>query len=198
MAKQDLAENQIKWLDPSTANNTYAIAVKTTVANQLNVKSLSDYAKLANNDPSKASVCIASEFAGRSDGWPGLQKSYGFTLPESSVATLAEGAIYDAIGKGEPCDFGEVATTDGRIKALGLTPVPDDKAFFPVYNPAVTINKKVLDKNPGIAKVLNPIAKALDTDLMQRLNSDVDITGQRPPETAQKWLKSKGFIGCPC
>ncbi|MCP9955220.1 hypothetical protein LUW76_43900 [Actinomadura madurae] len=93
---------------------------------QLGITNLSDYAALAKRDPAKASTRVASEFAGRSGGWPGLQKAYGFTLPKSAVATLAEGVIYDAIGKGRPCAFGEVATTDGRIKALGLTSVPDD------------------------------------------------------------------------
>ena len=138
---------------------------------------------------------MASEFAGRSDGWPGLQKAYGFTLPKSSVATLAEGAIYDAIGKGKPCNFGEVATTDGRIKALGLTSIPDDKKFFPVYNPALTLRDSVYKDHPAIEKIMNPIAAALSDSVLQTLNGEVDIKGQEATDVAQKWLQSKGFIG---
>lgn len=195
VAEQDLAKNKVKWLAAAPANNTYAIAVKTTTMRQLGVENLSDYAKLAKSDPSKASTCVASEFAGRSDGWPGLQKAYGFTLPKSSVATLAEGAIYDAIGKGKPCNFGEVATTDGRIKALGLTPVPDDKKFFPVYNPALTVRESVYKDNPAIEKIANPIAAALTDSVLQELNGEVDIKGKEASEVAETWLQSKGFIG---
>ncbi len=195
VAEQDLAKNKVKWLAAAPANNTYAIAVKTTTMQQLGIKNLSDYAALAKSDPAKASTCVASEFAGRSDGWPGLQKSYGFTLPKSSVATLAEGAIYDAIGKSEPCAFGEVATTDGRIKALGLTPVPDDKRFFPVYNPALTVRDSVYRDHPAIGKIADPIAAALTDSVLRELNGEVDIEGKEPAEVAETWLQSQGFIG---
>ncbi|MBO0829711.1 MAG: glycine betaine ABC transporter substrate-binding protein [Streptosporangiales bacterium] len=195
VAKEDLAKNQIKWLDRSTANNTYALAVKTTTANQLQVKTLSDYAKLAKSDPTKASVCIASEFAGRSDGWPGVEKTYGFTMPKANVATLAEGAIYNAVGKGKPCNFGESFTTDGRIKALKLTTLTDDKKFFPVYNPALNVRQSVVKAHPGIATVMNEVTKGIDTKTLQDLNSRVDVSGQDPKKVAEDWMKSKGYIG---
>ncbi|MDL4821474.1 glycine betaine ABC transporter substrate-binding protein [Actinomadura opuntiae] len=195
VAQQDLGKNHVKWLAAAPANNTYAIAVKTTTMQQLGITNLSGYAKLAHTDPAKAGTCVASEFAGRSDGWPGLQKAYGFTLPKSAVATLAEGAIYDAIGKGKPCNFGEVATTDGRIKALGLTSIPDDKKFFPVYNPALTLRDSVYKDHPAIEKIMNPVAAALSDSVLQTLNGEVDIKGKEPTDVAQTWLQSKGFIG---
>jgi len=71
----------------------------------------------------------------------------------------------------------------------------DDKHFFPVYNPAVTVRKSVADANPNLAKVLDPIAQALDTTTMQNLNAQVDIQGKQPADVAKTWLQSKGFIG---
>ena len=195
VAQEDLAKNQIEWLKPAPFNNTYALAAKDSVAQQLGVTTLSDYAKLAQSDPTKASMCVASEFVGRSDGLPGLEKAYGFTEPASNIATLAEGAIYNSISKSNPCNFGEAFITDGRIKGLGLTPLTDDKHFFPVYNPAITVRKSVADANPNLAKVLDPIAQALDTTTMQDLNAQVDIQGKQPADVAKTWLQSKGFIG---
>jgi len=194
VAQEDLAKNQLEWLKPAPFNNTYAIAVKETVAQQLGVKSISDYAKLAKTDPAKASLCVASEFVGRNDGLPGLEKAYGFTRPPDT-ATLAEGAIYNSVAKSSPCNFGEATTTDGRIKGLQLITLVDDKNFFPVYNPAVTLKKSIADANPNIAKVLNPIADALDTATVQDLNTQVDIAGKQPADVAKTWLQSKGFIG---
>lgn len=195
VAQEDLSKYQVQWLRPAPFNNTYALAVKQSLGQQLGVTTLSDYAKLAQSDPAKASLCVASEFVARNDGLPGLEKTYGFTLPIGHIATLAEGAIYSSIGKSRPCNFGEVFTTDGRIKGLGLTALQDDKQFFPVYNPAVTVRKSVADANPNLAKVLEPISQALDTTSMQQLNTAVDIEGQQPAKVAQSWLQSKGFIG---
>ncbi|MFG2004607.1 glycine betaine ABC transporter substrate-binding protein [Spirillospora sp. NPDC048911] len=194
-AQQDLSKNKVKWLAPAPANDTYAIGVKTTAAQELGIKNLSDYARLAKSDPAKASMCVASEFAGRDDGWPGLQKAYGFTLPKSSLATLAEGAIYNAISKRNPCTFGEVTTTDGRIKALALTPIVDDKKFFPIYNPALTVRASVYQEHTAIEKIINPVAAAITDPVLQELNGEVDVNGKEPVKVAEAWLQSKGFIG---
>ncbi|MBO0883512.1 MAG: glycine betaine ABC transporter substrate-binding protein [Mycobacterium sp.] len=195
VAQEDLAKNHIKWLTAAPANDTYAIAVKSSTAKQLGVASLSDYARLAKSNPSKASTCVASEFASRSDGWPGLQKAYGFTLPKADTATLAEGAIYNAVAKGNPCNFGEASTTDGRIKTLDLTILTDNKRFFPVYNLAVTIRESVYQAHPDVVKILDPIAAALTNPVLQELNGDVDAKGQDAAQVAQTWLQAKGFIG---
>lgn len=194
-AKEDLAKNKVRWLAAAPANNTYAVGVKSDTAKKLGVSTISDYAKLVDSDPSKASMCVASEFAGRSDGLPGLEKAYGFTVPKSGLATLAEGAIYNAIAKENPCVFGETTTTDGRVSALSLTILEDDKHFFPVYNPALTVRESVYRKHPALAKVINPIALALTDKVLQKLNGDVDIKGEDPADVAHDWLQTKGFIG---
>jgi osmoprotectant transport system substrate-binding protein len=88
-----------------------------------------------------------------------------------------------------------VATTDGRIKALGLTSIPDDRKFFPVYNPALTVRDAVDRDHPAIEKIMNPIAAVLTDSVLQTLNGEVDIRGKEPTDVAQTWLQSKGFIG---
>jgi osmoprotectant transport system substrate-binding protein len=195
VASEDLAENDLKWLDPAKYNSTYAIAVASSLAQKLGVSTLSDYAKLANSDPAQASMCVNTEFEARNDGLPGLEKKYGFALPASAVSTIAEGAIPQAVSKSDPCNFGDMTSVDGRIQSLDLTILEDDKHFFPVYNPAVTVNKDVLAKNPDIAKVMNPIAAELDEEAIQQLNAEVDIEGLQPEDAAQTWLQKKGFIG---
>lgn len=194
VADEDL-KNEIVWLDPAPYNSTYTIVAKTDVAEQNNVKSISDYAGLAKSDPGTATMCAATEFLARNDGWPGLQKAYGFTLPKDSLATVAEGTLYDNAAKGSPCNFAEGVTTDGRIQALKLTVLEDDKAFFPVYNPAPTVRKSVADANPDLAKILKPIADALDLTTIQKLSSEVDIDGEQPADVAKTWLKDNKFVG---
>jgi osmoprotectant transport system substrate-binding protein len=195
VAQEDLAKNKVKWLKASPANDTYAIGVKTSKANELSTTSISNYAQLTQTNPSAASMCVASEFAGRSDGLPGLEKAYGFTVPKGGLASLAEGAIYNAIDKGDPCNFGEITTTDGRIQALGLTVLEDDKTFFPIYNPALTVRESVYNDHQDLAKIAEPLADALTNEELQKLNGKVDVEGADPTQVAQDWLQEKGFIG---
>ncbi|WP_200309279.1 glycine betaine ABC transporter substrate-binding protein [Streptomyces adelaidensis] len=186
----DKTKNDVVWLPAAAANNTYAIAVKTETAKKLGVSTLSDYAKLAEKDPGRAGFCGASEFFGRDDGWPGLQKAYAFSLPKSDVAELAEGPIYNAVAKGNPCNFGEVFATDGRISALGLTVLKDDKKYFPPYNLSLNVRGSVLKKYPKVQTVMDPVSKLLTTAQLQKLNAQIDVDGKRPEEVASQWLSA--------
>lgn len=188
VAKEDLAKNKIRWLPAAPFDNTYALAVKKD--SLPDVKTLSDYGKLVGSDKDKASLCVATEFVNRDDGLPGLEKTYGFSGEKK--ATLDEGAIYNSIKKGDPCNFGEVFTTDARIDGLGLRVLEDDKNFFPVYNPALNIRESVYQKYPKIADVIAPLTKALDTKTMQGLNSDMVNKGESPAQIATQFLKDHG------
>ena len=67
--------------------------------------------------------CVESEFASRNDGFQPMLKAYdvplGTGVPRGNVRTLHTGAVYEATARGA-CTFGEVFTTDGRIKSLHL------------------------------------------------------------------------------
>ncbi|NNN31409.1 glycine betaine ABC transporter substrate-binding protein [Streptomyces sp. S3(2020)] len=186
----DKAENNVVWLPPAAANNTYAVAVKTATAKKLGVTTLSQYAALAEKDAGSAGFCGASEFFGRDDGWSGLQKAYGFSLPKDDVAELAEGPIYNAVSKGDPCAFGEVFATDGRIAALGLTVLKDDKKFFPPYNLSLNVRGAILKRYPKIETVMDPVSELLTTAELQKLNAQIDVDGKRPEEVASQWLST--------
>lgn len=195
VADKDKQRNSISWLDPAPADNTYAVAASREKAEELGVETLSDYAELATSDPAAAGFCGAAEFFGRDDGWPGLQDAYGFELKDAHVSELAAGAIYNSIDKGKPCAFGEVFATDGRIAALDLVVLTDDKDFFTAYNPAVAIRKDALADNPAIADVLAPLADSLTDETLQTLNAKVDVDGATPEKTAKDWLVEEGFVG---
>jgi osmoprotectant transport system substrate-binding protein len=184
----DLAQNKIVWLPAAAANNTYAVAVKTETAAKLKVKTLSDYAALSQSNPKDASFCGASEFLGRNDGWPGLKSAYGINVPDSEVATLAEGPIYNSISTGNPCNFGEAFATDGRIAGLGLTVLKDDKNFFPFYNLSLTVRQDFSKKNPAVEAAMKPITAKLTNATLQKLNASVDVDGKSPEAVATAFL----------
>jgi osmoprotectant transport system substrate-binding protein len=195
VAKEDLKENDIKWLSPpSPANNTYTMAVRSEAYDKLGVKKLSDFKQLVEENPEEATVCVGTEFSTRDDGLPGMEEAYDFEFPKENIVKIDEGLIYQQVDKGEQCNFGEVFQTDGRIAGLDLKLVEDDKSFFPIYNPALCVNKAVIEKNPQIAKLFAPISKKLTTDELQKLNAKVDVEGQLEDQVAEEWLSENGFI----
>jgi osmoprotectant transport system substrate-binding protein len=190
------AKNGLVWLDYSPLNDTYAFAMNSQVAAKLKITTISDMVEKINQDPGVGTFCLETEFASRNDGFPGVQKAYDFKVPSSNVKNFGTGAVYAATASGS-CNFGEVFTTDGRIKALNLTVLDDDKHFFPQYNVAPVVRKPVLDAHPAIAEVFNRIAPKLTNAMMLDLAADVDVNGADPVTVARDWLVKEGFVKLP-
>ena len=191
VAQEDLQENSLVWGEPAPFNNTYAMAVTQEFADENGLATLSDMATYMDENPD-ATVCVESEFAARPDGLPGMVKAYDMTIPESSIQSLGTGVIYQQIDDGE-CAFGEVFTTDGRIAALGLLPLEDDKGFFPLYNGAPIVQ----EENPegdAILGVLAPLSETLTTEVMQGLTAEVSSEGLPVEDVAATYLQEEGFI----
>ncbi|HEV7897298.1 MAG TPA: glycine betaine ABC transporter substrate-binding protein [Planosporangium sp.] len=193
--RQDKQRNNVVWAAPAPANNTYSLAVREDKAKEWNLKTFSDLAAFVKSHPADATFCLESEFANRNDGWPGMTKAYGMSVPPANVRTVDTGVVYTETKKGQACSFGEVFTTDGRINNLKLVPLIDDKRFFPIYNPALTVNGATAAKYPGLVKLLDPITARLDDATLRRLNEQVDVKGELASTVAADWMRQQGFIG---
>ncbi|WP_030943565.1 glycine betaine ABC transporter substrate-binding protein [Streptomyces sp. NRRL S-646] len=186
-------KNGLTWLPPSQLNNTYALAMNQANFKKYGTRTLSDVAALAKKDPGAVTLCVESEFANRADGLPGMEKAYGMSVPAKNVTQMDTGIIYTQVKKGS-CTYGEVFTTDGRIKSMNLAVMEDDKKFFPNYNVAPEINTKALTKWPAIARVLDPVTKRLNNTVARTLNAKVDVDGEDPHQVALEWMKAEGFV----
>lgn len=189
------AENDVTWWARAPGNDTYAIAANREAAEKHGITTISDFAELAKTDPEAASACMGPEFNSRDDGLPGLAAMYGFTLPDAQRHEVNDAVVYTEVGSGKTCDFGSVASTDGRIPAQNLVVLEDDKSFFPIYNPAITIRTELATKYPDLEGVFTPIADALDDKTLLALNEQVSVEGAAPEKVAADWLRDKGFIG---
>jgi osmoprotectant transport system substrate-binding protein len=191
--KKEDAKNGLVWLPPSELDNTYALAMNQQNAKKYGTKTMSDVAKLAKSDPGAVKLCVEVEFANRADGLPGMQKAYGMDVPARNITQMDTGIIYTQTAKGN-CTYGEVFTTDGRIKSMNLAVMDDDKKFFPNYNAAPMINAESLKEWPAIAEVLNPVTAKLDNSMAQTLNAKVDVDGEDPHQVALDWMVKEGFV----
>ncbi|ADL07011.1 glycine betaine ABC transporter substrate-binding protein [Thermosediminibacter oceani] len=177
----------IAWLKPLGFNNTYALALRKELADQLNVKTCSDLVKHSN----KLVFGADAEFFERSDGYDALVDTYGFNFKRAM--NIDPDLQYEAAQKGD-IDVITAFTTDARIKQFGLTVLKDDKNFFPPYYAVPIVRQEVLDANPGLEEALNKLEGILTDEKMMELNAQVNIEGKSPKQVAIDFLKSEGLI----
>lgn len=195
VVKEDKEKNNVVWGAYAPANNTYAIALREEKAAEWNLTTVSDLAEFAKNNPQEATFCLETEFVGRNDGWPGMTAAYGMDIPADNVKVVDTGVVYTETKKGEACNFGEVFTTDGRISHLNLRVLEDDQSFFPIYNPAPTLNGETAESYGAILTILEPVIAKLDDDTLRGLNEKIDVQGEQVAQVVSDWMKAEGFIG---
>jgi osmoprotectant transport system substrate-binding protein len=184
------ADVGITWLDASSANNTYALAVRASDDKGLNT--LSDLAAAYNGD-AKPVMGVNIEFPKRPDGLPGLQDAYGFDVKRSSLSPMDSGLVYSALKEGK-VDVGLVFATDGRIAAFDFKVLEDDKGYFPAYALAPTVRTEVLEANPELGDLLNELSSKLSDSVMQSLNAQVDVDKKTIEDVSESFLKEQGLI----
>ena len=195
--KLDADKNNIIWLTPAPANNTWAIALRKDVAEKNKVRSLADLGQwLASGG--KFKLAASAEFIERSDALPAFQAAYNFKLSNAQLLTLAGGDTTVTIKAAAEQTSGVNAAmaygTDGALAALGLVVLEDPKGIQPIYAPAPLIRAATLAQNPKIRDVLEPLFKTLDGPTLQSLNAKIAVEGQDAKKVSADYLKTKGFI----
>ena len=196
VAERDEEENGIVWGARGDFENTYGIAANQAIVDEYGVTTLSDLAELSQEDQDAATVCIAEEFATRADGFIGMQEHYDMNIDEDNQWLIDEGPIYNETSDAPDsrCNFGMVFTTDGRIGTLDLTVLEDDQAFFPEYNPAITVRSEIAEEYPEVIELADDIIGRIDFETMGELNLRADEEGIPHDEVARDWLEEEGFV----
>jgi len=182
----------LTWLDPSAANNTYALAVRSSDERTDSIRTLSDMAA-AYNAGTGLIMAVNAEFPGRPDGLPGLEEAYGFQTTRANLRSMDSGLTYQALQQ-DQVDIALVFATDGRIEAFDFRVLEDDNGFFPNYALAPVIRTETLDANPDLAEPLNALSAALSDEVMQGLNAEVDVEHKAIEMVAAEFLAAQDLI----
>ncbi|OQP86095.1 ABC transporter substrate-binding protein [Rhizobium rhizosphaerae] len=192
----DYAANKIVWLEPASANNTWAIALKQAVADGASLKTLSDFGKYVEGGGA-VKLVASSEFITSPSALPAFQTTYGFQLKPDQLITLSGGDTAATIAAAAQGTSGANAAmvygTDGGIAEAGLVVMEDDKGVQPVYRPAPIIREAVLKEHPEIADILKPIFEKLDLKTLQGLNGRVQVGGEPAAAVAADFLAKNGL-----
>ncbi len=181
-------EFDLVWLVPLGFNNTYTLAMREEQAAELGVETISDLIDVG----ADLRFGATQEFVTRPDGLPGLLEAYpGLEFTEE--VGMDPGLVYQALDT-EQVDVISAFATDGRIPALGLVTLEDDRGFFPPYFAAPVVRQELLDEDPAVADALNQLAGLIDDQTMADLNFRVDDGGEEPADVARDFLIEQGLI----
>lgn len=198
VAELDRAQNDIVWLTPSPANNTWAIALRRDLAEPNTLATMSQMGEwIAGGGGIK--LAASSEFVTSPAALPAFQAAYGFALTPDQLVQLAGGDTAATIAAAAQGTSGVNAAmvygTDGAISEAGLVVMKDDKGVQPVYQPAPIVRAEVLAAHPQIAERLKPIFESLSLETLQELNGRIQIGGEPAAAVARDYLERQGFLG---
>lgn len=193
----DKQKNNIVWLKPAPANNTWAIAVPKTLADKEKLTSLDDFAAYVNRGGT-VKLAGSEEFVTSPVALPAFEQAYGFDLKGDQLVTLPSGNTAQTEKYAAEATQGVNAAmaygTDGDLSALGLVVLTDPRGVQPVYEPAPIVRGETYDKYPEIATILDPVFQSLDLVTLQTLNAKIAVEGQNATNVAREYLTSKGFL----
>ncbi|MBB3232701.1 glycine betaine ABC transporter substrate-binding protein [Halomonas stenophila] len=186
-------EKGLVWLEPSEANNTYALAMREETVEETGIDNLSKLAEAVNDGDEELTFALNAEFYAREDGWRPLQQAYDFRVSRGNVKRMDSGLVYQALRDGQ-VDVGLVFATDGRIPAFDFQVLADDQNFFPAYALTPVVREETLEAHPKLAEQMNALSSLLDDQTMADLNARVDVERETIEDVAQSFLEENDLL----
>lgn len=160
-------------------SNGYALAMKESEAQRLNIRRLSDLKAHAG-----LALGLSHEFLGRQDGWPGLAGRYG--LPHKPIG-IDHGIAYEALASGRIAAT-DIYTTDAKIATLGLRVLEDDLAFFPRYDAVLLYRLDLPQRFPAAWQALAALEGRIGVQQMIEMNGQAELQGRPFADVARGFL----------
>jgi osmoprotectant transport system permease protein len=187
--KREYAESfKVDVSAPLGFENTFAILVRGEDARRLNLKRISDAARYA----PQWRAGFGHDFVSRADGYPGFSRIYNLHFAEAP-REMALDLTYTALAS-HKVDMIAGNSTDGRIAALDLVQLEDDRHYFPPYEAVFLTRQDALTRVPALREVLRKLAGAISTEEMRRLNYEVDGLKRDKKTVVHEWLSQRRFI----
>jgi osmoprotectant transport system substrate-binding protein/osmoprotectant transport system permease protein len=183
-----LRRDGIEALDPLGFENTFALLMRRDRAERLGIKTISDLR--AHRDAIRPG--FGPEFMSRPDGYPGLVRTYGLSFSHDP-REMDRNLLYQAVARGT-IDLAAGDSTDGRIVALDLVQLEDDRRYFPPYEAVPLVRGETLRRYPFLRPTLDRLVGKISAETMRSLNQEVDAKRRDPAEVAREFLRARRLI----
>jgi len=170
---------------PLGFDNTFVIVVRGEDAQRYNLRTISDLLHTTH----KWRAGFGYEFKERPDGFTGFMKTYGLQFADAP-RFMELGLLYRALQERQ-VDVVAGSATDGVITALGMVVLQDDRHYFPPYEAVPVVNRKALERIPGLREALAALAGKISAEEMRRMNYAVDGEKRDAAAVAREFLAAK-------
>jgi len=188
-----LADHGVYLLGKQGLSNTYCIGVPEAIAEEYNLKTISDLIPVAGELRFGAEHDFFTEL-GPAKFAP-FTKAYG--LDFKTVSQLDINLKYAAMEAGE-LDVMIVYTTDGLNRKAGLKVLEDDLGYFPEYNAAIMVRKDFFEKYketaPNLEEVMAMTDNLFTDEIMTDMTYLVDVEQKDFKDVARNFLVEKGLL----
>jgi osmoprotectant transport system permease protein len=176
-------EHGIEMVGALGFENAYAMAMRRSHASDLRVRSLTDVTLYA----PRLSVGGDYEFFQRPE-WRAIQDRYGLRFREQR--SMDPSLMYQAVANGQ-VDVISAFSTDGRIAALDLVLLEDERQAIPPYDAVILASARLAREHPGAIAALKSLTGSIDADRMRLMNLAVDQDGKSPQVVAEEFLEGQ-------
>jgi osmoprotectant transport system permease protein len=163
--------------------NAYAMAMRRTHASDLKIRSLGDLAPYA----SRLAVGGDYEFFDRPE-WRAIQDRYQLRFREQR--SMDPSLMYQALANSQ-VDLIGAFSTDGRIAALDLVLLEDERHAIPPYDAVILAGARLVREHPEAIAALRRLSGTIDADRMRRMNLSVDQDGKSPEAVANDFVNGQ-------
>jgi len=163
--RDGLGKFGIGMTEPLGFNNTYALVMRSSEAQRLGIRTISDLRKHP-----ELKIGLTHEFLERQDGWRPLRERYG--LSQQSVIGIDHALGYAALANGS-IDVKDAYSTDAKIEENDLVVLEDDLRFFPKYDAVFLFRSSM---SPDAINALRRLESTLDEKRMTHLNMEAERT----------------------
>lgn len=191
--EQGAKEKGLTLLDKFGFEDTYALAIREDVAQEKNIKTISDLIPYAPEMVFGAEHEFFDEEG--TVRFKPFTSFYGLKWKEDKSMEL--GLKYSAMDN-KNIDATIIYSTNGLNKKSNLRVLEDDRHFFPEYFAAFEMRDSLFEEfketAPNLKEVLSKLNGLIDNNTMLDLNYRVDAMGEKPDAVAREFLKEKGLI----
>jgi osmoprotectant transport system substrate-binding protein/osmoprotectant transport system permease protein len=166
----------VELVAPLGFENAYALAMRNGDAERRAIRTITELARAA----PELSIGSDYEFFDRPE-WRSLVRVYGLRF--ASMRTMDPSLLYQAIELGN-VDVISAYTTDGRIAALDLRVLVDDRHAIPPYDAVILASARLAREHPDVIAALARLRDTIDEREMRDLNRAVDEGGQSSRDVA--------------
>ena len=174
-------------LEMTPFSDSNALAVTPEFARRHGLRTIADLADV----PGDVEIGAPPEFRTRFEGLVGLRRRYG--LDNLEVRPFPIGDQYGALDRGK-VDAAAVFTTDGQLTKGRYTVLGDPRRLFAFQNVAPVIRTRLVERDPGIRRVLDAVSAKLTTQAMRRMNAAAVQRGEPPAKVARDFLRGAGLL----